>query len=65
VGVLGAGRSGLRGRPDPPRHARRGRRDRPRDVDDDVRVHTIGETAALGICGSGLLDLVAACSMPA
>jgi len=28
-------------------------------VDDDVRVHTIGETAALGICGSGLLDLVA------
>jgi uncharacterized 2Fe-2S/4Fe-4S cluster protein (DUF4445 family) len=28
-------------------------------VDDDVLVHTIGETAALGICGSGLLDLVA------
>jgi uncharacterized 2Fe-2S/4Fe-4S cluster protein (DUF4445 family) len=28
-------------------------------VEDDVRVHTIGETAALGICGSGLLDLVA------
>ena len=28
-------------------------------VDDDVRVHTIGETDALGICGSGLLDLVA------
>jgi uncharacterized 2Fe-2S/4Fe-4S cluster protein (DUF4445 family) len=28
-------------------------------VDDDVRVHTIGETSALGICGSGLLDLVA------
>jgi len=28
-------------------------------VDEDVRVHTIGETDALGICGSGLLDLVA------
>lgn len=28
-------------------------------VDDDIRVHTIGETAPLGICGSGLLDLVA------
>src|SRR5882672_1295952 len=28
-------------------------------IDDDVRVHTIGETPALGICGSGLLDLVA------
>src|SRR4030095_4387766 len=28
-------------------------------IDDDVRIHTIGETAALGICGSGLLDLVA------
>ncbi|HEX9819822.1 MAG TPA: ASKHA domain-containing protein [Methylomirabilota bacterium] len=28
-------------------------------VDDDVRVHTIGEADALGICGSGLLDLVA------
>jgi uncharacterized 2Fe-2S/4Fe-4S cluster protein (DUF4445 family) len=28
-------------------------------VDDDVVVHTIGETAALGICGSGLIDLVA------
>jgi uncharacterized 2Fe-2S/4Fe-4S cluster protein (DUF4445 family) len=28
-------------------------------VDGDVRVHTIGETAALGICGSGLIDLVA------
>jgi uncharacterized 2Fe-2S/4Fe-4S cluster protein (DUF4445 family) len=28
-------------------------------VDDDVHVHTIGETDALGICGSGLLDLVA------
>src|SRR5438477_3718180 len=28
-------------------------------VDDDVRVHTIGEGDALGICGSGLLDLVA------
>src|SRR5438094_6988609 len=28
-------------------------------VDDDVHVHTIGETDALGICGSGLIDLVA------
>jgi uncharacterized 2Fe-2S/4Fe-4S cluster protein (DUF4445 family) len=28
-------------------------------VDDDVQVHTIGEAGALGICGSGLLDLVA------
>ncbi len=28
-------------------------------VDDDVRVHTIGETPALGICGSGLIDLIA------
>jgi uncharacterized 2Fe-2S/4Fe-4S cluster protein (DUF4445 family) len=28
-------------------------------VDDDLRVHTIGETDALGLCGSGLLDLVA------
>jgi uncharacterized 2Fe-2S/4Fe-4S cluster protein (DUF4445 family) len=28
-------------------------------VDDDVHVHTIGEGDALGICGSGLLDLVA------
>ncbi len=28
-------------------------------VDDDVRLHTIGETAALGICGSGLIDLLA------
>ena len=28
-------------------------------VDDDVRVHTIGDAGALGICGSGLLDLVA------
>jgi uncharacterized 2Fe-2S/4Fe-4S cluster protein (DUF4445 family) len=28
-------------------------------VDRDVRVHTIGETPALGICGSGLIDLVA------
>jgi uncharacterized 2Fe-2S/4Fe-4S cluster protein (DUF4445 family) len=28
-------------------------------VDDDVRVHTLGESDALGICGSGLLDLVA------
>jgi uncharacterized 2Fe-2S/4Fe-4S cluster protein (DUF4445 family) len=28
-------------------------------VDDDLRVHTIGEADALGLCGSGLLDLVA------
>ena len=28
-------------------------------IDDDVLVHTIGETAALGICGSGLIDLIA------
>ena len=28
-------------------------------IDDDVRVHTIGETPALGICGSGLIDLLA------
>jgi len=28
-------------------------------VDDDLQVHTIGEAGALGICGSGLLDLVA------
>jgi len=28
-------------------------------VDDDVRVHTIGDTPALGICGSGLIDLLA------
>jgi uncharacterized 2Fe-2S/4Fe-4S cluster protein (DUF4445 family) len=28
-------------------------------VDDDVHVHTIGETPALGICGSGLIDLLA------
>ncbi len=28
-------------------------------VDEDVRVHTIGEAEALGICGSGLIDLVA------
>jgi uncharacterized 2Fe-2S/4Fe-4S cluster protein (DUF4445 family) len=28
-------------------------------VNDDVRVHTIGETPALGICGSGLIDLLA------
>jgi uncharacterized 2Fe-2S/4Fe-4S cluster protein (DUF4445 family) len=29
------------------------------EVDADLRVHTIGETPALGICGSGLIDLVA------
>jgi uncharacterized 2Fe-2S/4Fe-4S cluster protein (DUF4445 family) len=28
-------------------------------VDDDIRLHTIGETPPLGICGSGLIDLVA------
>src|SRR6266852_246267 len=28
-------------------------------VDDDIHVHTIGETDALGICGSGLIDLLA------
>jgi uncharacterized 2Fe-2S/4Fe-4S cluster protein (DUF4445 family) len=28
-------------------------------VDDDIRVHTIGEVPPVGICGSGLLDLVA------
>jgi uncharacterized 2Fe-2S/4Fe-4S cluster protein (DUF4445 family) len=28
-------------------------------VDDDVHVHTIGEVDALGICGSGLIDLLA------
>src|SRR5213083_747577 len=28
-------------------------------IDADVRVHTIGETPALGICGSGLIDLIA------
>jgi uncharacterized 2Fe-2S/4Fe-4S cluster protein (DUF4445 family) len=28
-------------------------------VDDDVHVHTIGDADALGICGSGLIDLLA------
>jgi uncharacterized 2Fe-2S/4Fe-4S cluster protein (DUF4445 family) len=28
-------------------------------VDDDIHVHTIGETPPLGICGSGLIDLLA------
>src|SRR5881394_2980644 len=28
-------------------------------VDDDIRVHTIGEADALGVCGSGLIDLIA------
>jgi len=28
-------------------------------VDDDIHVHTIGESDPLGICGSGLLDLIA------
>ena len=28
-------------------------------IDDDIRVHTIGEAPALGICGSGLIDLIA------
>lgn len=28
-------------------------------VDDDIRVHTLGDAGALGLCGSGLIDLVA------
>ena len=28
-------------------------------VDDDIHVHTIGEAPALGLCGSGLIDLLA------
>ncbi|MBI1846631.1 MAG: DUF4445 domain-containing protein [Candidatus Rokubacteria bacterium] len=28
-------------------------------VDDDLRLHTIGETPPLGLCGSGLIDLIA------
>jgi len=28
-------------------------------IGDDVHVHTIGDAAALGICGSGLIDLIA------
>jgi uncharacterized 2Fe-2S/4Fe-4S cluster protein (DUF4445 family) len=28
-------------------------------VDDDLHLHTIGDAGALGICGSGLIDLVA------
>jgi uncharacterized 2Fe-2S/4Fe-4S cluster protein (DUF4445 family) len=28
-------------------------------VGEDIEVHTIGEAAALGICGSGLIDLIA------
>ena len=28
-------------------------------VDDDIRVHTIGEAEPLGICGSGIIDLLA------
>ncbi len=28
-------------------------------IDDDLRVHTIGETAPLGLCGSGLIELLA------
>jgi uncharacterized 2Fe-2S/4Fe-4S cluster protein (DUF4445 family) len=28
-------------------------------VDDDLHLHTIGESGALGICGSGLVDLLA------
>ena len=43
------------------RHGMRGAQgaiDRVR-VDDDVHVHTIGETPPLGICGSGLIDLLA------
>jgi uncharacterized 2Fe-2S/4Fe-4S cluster protein (DUF4445 family) len=43
------------------RHGMRGARgaiDRV-SVDDDIHVHTIGEAPALGICGSGLIDLLA------
>ncbi len=43
------------------RHGMRGAQgaiDRVR-VDDDIHVHTIGEAPALGICGSGLIDLAA------
>jgi uncharacterized 2Fe-2S/4Fe-4S cluster protein (DUF4445 family) len=43
------------------RHGMRGARgaiDRV-SVDDDLHLHTIGEAEALGICGSGLIDLVA------
>ncbi len=43
------------------RHGMRGAQgaiDRVR-VEDDIHVHTIGEAPALGICGSGLIDLVA------
>ena len=43
------------------RHGMRGAQgaiDRVR-IDDDLRLHTIGEAEALGICGSGLIDLVA------
>ncbi|MBI4562868.1 MAG: DUF4445 domain-containing protein, partial [Candidatus Rokubacteria bacterium] len=29
-------------------------------IDDDVRIHVIGETAPLGICGSGIIDALAA-----
>ena len=29
------------------------------EIDDDVHVHTIGETPPLGICGSGLIDVLA------
>src|SRR5213083_212881 len=28
-------------------------------VDDDIRTHTLGEADALGVCGSGLIDLLA------
>ena len=29
-------------------------------IDEDIRIHTIGDVPALGICGSGLIDAVAA-----
>jgi uncharacterized 2Fe-2S/4Fe-4S cluster protein (DUF4445 family) len=29
------------------------------EVEEDLRLHTIGEAPALGLCGSGLIDLVA------
>ena len=61
VGVLGAGRPRARGRADPPRHARGGRRHRPRlGRGRRPALHTIGEARAQGICGSGLIDAVAA-----
>ena len=31
------------------------------EIDDDVRFHVIGEVPATGICGSGMIDALAAC----